>query len=81
MRGGGIAALRASLGHPDPFKLRFVEIGNEVSLVIHCRTTRVIGATPNRIGTVLIFVSSLGLLRIFYVGAPIEPCENEWHRP
>ncbi|PIL37709.1 hypothetical protein GSI_01403 [Ganoderma sinense ZZ0214-1] len=23
------AALRASLGHPDPFKLRFVEIGNE----------------------------------------------------
>ncbi|KAM5542492.1 hypothetical protein V8D89_003951 [Ganoderma adspersum] len=24
------AALRASLGHPDPFKLRFVEIGNEV---------------------------------------------------
>ena len=26
-----LAALRASLGHPEPFTLRFVEIGNEVS--------------------------------------------------
>ena len=24
-----IAAIRASMGHPEPFKLRFVEIGNE----------------------------------------------------
>ena len=27
----GTAALRASLGHPEPFTLRFVEVGNEVS--------------------------------------------------
>ena len=29
----GTAALRASLGHPEPFKLRFVEIGNEVRVL------------------------------------------------
>lgn len=28
--GGLAAALRASLGHPEPFALRFVEVGNEV---------------------------------------------------
>ena len=28
--GGVTAALRASLGRPEPFTLRFVEIGNEV---------------------------------------------------
>lgn len=26
----GVAALRASLGHPEPFYLKYVEIGNEV---------------------------------------------------
>ena len=28
------AALRASLGHPEPFTLRYVEIGNEVESLV-----------------------------------------------
>lgn len=29
------AALRASLGHPDPFPLAHVEVGNEVCRITH----------------------------------------------
>lgn len=30
------AAIRASMGHPDPFTLNFVEVGNEVSEGFQC---------------------------------------------
>ena len=34
---GHLAALRASLGHPEPFYLKYVEIGNEVGHnIVNC---------------------------------------------
>lgn len=56
---GVTAALRSSLGHPDPFELNYVEIGNEVRFGS--------GATADRRGLVmdtLTFVFNVIFVRV-----------------
>ncbi len=84
------AALRASLGHPDPFTLRFVEIGNEVgnhsTLFYHRRSF----ARLDKARLMLISTTGLHWLcsvdvsasdaRIRRLRVKIEPCNSYPYR-